>query len=763
MPDTTPDLTINHSTYGLCVRIFRASKKILKLNIKLHEDELTLDKASDSGDIFLFNHFARFETFIPQYLLYEATGAYCRSVAAPELFNGDDRFSQFLYSIGVVPNNIDNLFPFLAKEILHGRKLIVFPEGGMVKDKQVIDKHGRYNIFSRTANIRRKHHRGAAVIALALDTFKTALLRDFSTGNYQQVEHWAEHLEFDSSEALMKKALKPTIIVPGNITFYPIQVSDNILHKAVRLFNKNINKRLAEELIIEGNLLFKHTDMDIRFAKPIVIGDYWRWWEKRLLPNVVHRFASLEELFKLQPDKGHLGGRLHSLGMKAKSNRVRDDYMHAMYGAVTINLSHIASYLILALYNQGLRRLGCAHFHKMLYLCIKKLQATDYFLHRSLRNPEEYGALVSHGSMRLDQLLQTAKSMSLIHIEKGCYVLDAKLIKDFTIDEIRTENLISVYANEVAPLKKAIRIIESAISQVDAISDRQFALYRYNDQQISTEWDYKKFRKPRFDEINRQQTATADPNWFFLTASREPADAVLLIHGFLAGPAEMRSLGERLHSQGYHVLGVRLKGHGTSPWDLHERNWEEWLGSVKRGYDIIKAFSETVHIIGFSTGGLLALLFAAKYPHQKIKSLISVSAPVDFKNKNLKFVPLLHHANKVARLVSSDGVMPFRPNIPEHPEVNYQHIPIRALYELQKLVEHLMSIPLKINAKVRLFQADNDPVVEASSVDKLYQHIAADDQSITIVQSDRHGIIYENLGEVQQKIVGMLKQQGVQP
>ena len=103
----------------------------------------------------------RFETFIPQYLIHEACGAHCRSVASSEFFAGDERFSQFLYSIGVVPNNMPGLFPFLARELLHGRKLVIFPEGGMVKDKRVVDQKGQYSVFSRTANERRKHHREA--------------------------------------------------------------------------------------------------------------------------------------------------------------------------------------------------------------------------------------------------------------------------------------------------------------------------------------------------------------------------------------------------------------------------------------------------------------------------------------------------------------------------------------------------------------------------------------------------------------------------
>jgi len=752
MSEHDPVPSINTATYDFCIKAFRTTRKLLKLNIKLHQDEEAPIDAAHMGDIFLFNHFARFETFIPQYLIHEATGAYCRSVAASEFFAGDDRFTQFLYSVGAVPNDLPNLFPFLVREILHDRKLVVFPEGGMVKDKRVVDHRGEFGIFSRTANERRKHHRGSAVIALALDAFKTALMRDYSSGNYDRVERWAEQLGFDTTEALMVKAVKPTVIVPSHITFYPIRVNDNILHQAAQLFSKGINKRLAEELLVEGNLLTKDTDMDIRFSQPIIMGEYWRWWEKKLLPNVVHQFESLDELFQLKPATGHWGGRIHAIGLKAKSNLVRDDYMESMYRAVTINLSHISSYIILSLYRRGFKKLRCARFHKMLYTCIKSLQQSDFHLHRSLCNPAEYGAIASQGSTRLDQFLMTATSMELLHVEAGEYVLDEKLLSDFSIDEIRTENLISVYANEITPISAVTRLIESTIDKIDKFDARDIADYRFDDQVLALEWDREEFNKPRHLEINQQQTATEDSGWFFLKSRQKNAAGVLLIHGFLASPAEMRSLADRLHAEGHHVIGVRLKGHGTSPWDLRSRDWNEWLISVTRGFEIIKAYSQSIHIIGFSTGGLLALLQAANHPHKKIASVSSISAPVEFINKNMKFVPLLHHANKIVRWVSSEGLVPFRPNKPEHPEVNYQHIPIRALYQLQLLVEHIMSESLEINAPVKFYQSDQDPVVKPVSVERLYQQVIAEDKTIVQIDASRHGIVYENLDLIQQKI-----------
>ena len=747
---------INPRIYNFCVKAFRTTKKLLKLNIKLHQDEEGEHATVEQGDIFLFNHFARFETFIPQYLIHEETGAYCRSVAAAEFFEGDDRFSQFLYAIGVIPNDLPDLFPFLVKEILHGHKLVVFPEGGMVKDKRVIDHRGNYKIFSRTANEHRKHHTGSAVIALALDAFKTALLHDYSIGRYDRIEHWAEQLDFDDAEHLMAKAIKPTVIVPSHITFYPIRVSDNILHQAARLFNKRINKRFAEELIIEGNLLFKDTDMDIRFSRPLIMSNYWRWWEKRLLPSVVHSFDSLNELFELNPKPGHWGGRVHAFGMKIKSNRVRDDYMRSMYEAVTLNLSHIASLVILRLFEKGLRRIECNRFHKMLYLSIKELQLTDNDLHRSLLNPEEYAAIVSHGSSRLDQLLKTATKLELVHVEDGDYVLDKKLIHDFEFDEVRTENLISVYANEVSPLAEVRHKIGRAIRLADKVTRREMAKHRFDDQLRELEWDRQRFNRPRYLEINARQTQTADANWYFLESKQPDARGVLLIHGFMSSPAELRGLGERLHARGHHVLGVRLKGHGTSPWDLRDRNWHEWADSVTRGFDILKAYTQSVHIVGFSTGGLLALLHASANPRARIKSVVSVSAPVHFQNKNMIFVPLLHHANKLVSWVTSEGLVPFRPNDPENPEVNYQHIPIRALYQLQQLIDHLTEDSININANVHLFQGDNDPVVEPASVDTLSKLINAPGLETTMVRSDIHGIVYRDTDAVQEKICAVI-------
>ncbi len=150
------DYVISESTWKWTYFVLKALEKSLSVNVALHGDHQLLE----SGQIFLFNHFSRFETFIPQYLIYRQTGCYSRSIAGAEFFKGDTALSSYLRAVGAVPNRHPRLLPFLAEEILKGRKVIIFPEGGMVKDRQVIDQKGDYSVYSRSADRRRKHHSG---------------------------------------------------------------------------------------------------------------------------------------------------------------------------------------------------------------------------------------------------------------------------------------------------------------------------------------------------------------------------------------------------------------------------------------------------------------------------------------------------------------------------------------------------------------------------------------------------------------------------
>lgn len=89
---------------------------------------------------------------------------------------------------------------------------------------------------------------------------------------------------------------------------------------------------------------------------------------------------------------------------------------------------------------------------------------------------------------------------------------------------------------------------------------------------------------------------------------------VLLIHGFCGTPPEVRDLGEHLAARGFRVHGALLAGHGTTPEDLEQTRWTDWLDSAQAQLDELKRECRLVFCAGQSMGGTISLLLAARNP-----------------------------------------------------------------------------------------------------------------------------------------------------
>jgi esterase/lipase len=273
---------------------------------------------------------------------------------------------------------------------------------------------------------------------------------------------------------------------------------------------------------------------------------------------------------------------------------------------------------------------------------------------------------------------------------------------------------------------------------------------------IAYEWDSQAFSKPRHREINDAETATVSGEPFLLMPPNPRPLGVVLVHGFLASPAEMRDFGEQLFELGFPVLGVRLKGHGTSPWDLRERSWQDWQESVGRGFAIMAELAPRVALVGFSTGGALSLIHAAERP-ARLAGVVAASVPMKFQDRGMRFVPLVHGANRLVRWMSSfEGIKPFQVNESEHPQINYRQMPLRGLYELTVLVDVLKAKLARVACPVTLVQGSDDPVVVADSVNTILQYLGEVPVDLKMIDSERHGIINEDIGDTRAAIIASL-------
>jgi acyl-CoA synthetase (AMP-forming)/AMP-acid ligase II/esterase/lipase/1-acyl-sn-glycerol-3-phosphate acyltransferase len=735
---SNPEFQINETLYQWCVRAFSMLRRRLGVHIKVHG----ADEHMKAGQIFLFNHFTRFETIIPQYFIYQATGAYCRCVASHKFFQASEQFSRLLWSCGAVPNNHPGLLAFLAAEILRGRKVIFFPEGQMIKDRQAGTKH----------------RQGAAALALVLEIFKKRILQVYEAGETDRLERWVKALGLADIGALIAAARQPTLIIPAAITFNPIHTSDNILRKAAELFGRELSEESKAELLIESNLVFKRTDMDIRFGNPIHPRLDWSLLDKFLLSHVFEHIHSLEELFALKNTASRWVDRLLAMTMRRETQRLRDKCMEEMYSRVTVNLNHIASRLVLALLKRGVTEIDRDRFHRLLYLAFKSVQKDSAIaLHRSLNTPDIYDGIHNGTSRLVGQFVDSAVGSRLVEVTSASYRFLPVLQQKTNGGDPRLENIIAVYANEIAPLAAACLAIDSAMRDEPGTDKRKLAWLLFDDELRAFASCKENYSRAQFAAINDQER-TEESGEPYLLASGAKKLGIVLVHDFLAFPAELRSFGRRLAALGYPVLGVRLKGHGTSPWDLRERNGQDWLNSVRRGIDIMHGIAEQVCIVGFSLGGTLALLAAAEKP-RCLAGIAVISAPLKLRNYSRVFVPVMHRINKLSEWAYSDeGLMPFFPFDAENPKLSYRHVPTRGLVELRLLIEETERRLPDVVCPVTVLQATDDPWVDPESAVLINVKLGSADKSLRMLESNRHGILAENLGGTQELIISYIEE-----
>lgn len=302
-------------------------------------------------------------------------------------------------------------------------------------------------------------------------------------------------------------------------------------------------------------------------------------------------------------------------------------------------------------------------------------------------------------------------------------------------------------------LDRLQRTIEDVVSGRAKHDPRSLSLVRANDELIAFHFDRERFTRERHHSINALETATASAEPYLLEGYARQAVGVILVHGFLASPAELRGLASMLHERGHTVYGVRLKGHGTSPHDLRERSFEDWSASVRRGIAIVRGLSERVAVVGFSTGGSLAL-YAAGEEASELAGVCAVSVPVRFQNPHMRYVPFVHRANRLMRSVSTfEGFKTFTVNESENPHINYRQMPLRGLYELRRLVDAMLERLDRIRCPVRLLQGERDPVVVPDSMDTVRERITGAPVDSFVIDSDRHGIVHGDVGEARRRIL----------
>ncbi len=198
----------------------------------------------------------------------------------------------------------------------------------------------------------------------------------------------------------------------------------------------------------------------------------------------------------------------------------------------------------------------------------------------------------------------------------------------------------------------------------------------------------------------------------FFFAGGEPG--VLLIHGFLTAPGEMRPLGEHLAAAGMTVSGIRLRGHGAQPEDLAKVSWQDWLVDVEAGLAELQRHCARVCVAGLSLGGALALHAAARNNAERI---VTFSTP----DSALAWHPLLKLAqagSRIVRYIPKIGSDVREPQA-RRAHFTYTRIPLHGILQIIALMETIDAQLPRITAPTLLVQARHDLVVPARTPQRI--------------------------------------------
>ena len=113
--------------------------------------------------------------------------------------------------------------------------------------------------------------------------------------------------------------------------------------------------------------------------------------------------------------------------------------------------------------------------------------------------------------------------------------------------------------------------------------------------------------------VNPSHFATDWNRSFELMPEGPPVGAAVFLHGLTDSPYSLRHLAELYRQRGFVAIGIRLPGHGTVPGGLTAVDWHDWMAATRlamREARLKAGPDAPVHLVGYSNGGALALLYA---------------------------------------------------------------------------------------------------------------------------------------------------------
>jgi esterase/lipase len=488
---------------------------------------------------------------------------------------------------------------------------------------------------------------------------------------------------------------------------------------------KKIPKQISEELEIEGNLLLG-AEINIHFGKSLNLAD--------------HISTARSAIYQLPIIKSETKSNLI---LRYFKSRLTNDFMGKIYSDIQINLDHI---FVSCLKQISEDEIEISRLKRLIYISAMMIQKCGkYRLNSSIFEENLVKIFLDETHEEFESVLELAKKQKLIEeISPEKIRLNKKLFEQkFDFHEIRRENSLQVVQNEFALLEFANEIIRKNCKIADEeLCKKVFAEIYKRDLEIFNS-DYEIY----FDEKFSKEKLVGSP--FFIdncakTCSRTKKIGILVVHGYKSAPLEVEPLAKFVSGFGFKTYAVRLKGHGTAPINLNDISWHDWYDSMQRGYAALSQVCSKIVIIGFSTGGLLGLLSAAKKnsASKKLTAIIAINSALKLRDLKARVVPGINFWNDMlVKLHIEKGRYEYVDDVPENPHINYSRNYLRGVAQLEQLMKICENNLAKITTNALIIQGNEDPVVNPISGKIIYDKIHSSEKKLAEINFQNHVVI----------------------
>ena len=197
----------------------------------------------------------------------------------------------------------------------------------------------------------------------------------------------------------------------------------------------------------------------------------------------------------------------------------------------------------------------------------------------------------------------------------------------------------------------------------------------------------------------------------------------LLIHGFGGNIGELEPLSKYLESSGYLVISTELKGHTGNRKDLAGVSHDDWIFSAEESYEKLAAECDSVIIVGFSTGGLIAVNLAIRH---QVKALITVATPIyvwDIKH-------VLRNMTKGTKHQNLENLKWYFYSATSFPPSSLFHFQI-LLHKTKSMLKH-------IKCPILILQGIDDDTVNSRSASYIYNNVSSEIKKIYFFEKSGH-------------------------